>query len=196
MTRKLPILPTIMVLVVVAILVRLGFWQIQRLHERDASVARFVQVENLPGAVAWPRKGDRDAIGAALYRRSSFTCAKVVGRRDTAGRSDRNQPGWAHMATCKLAGGGEAEVGLGWSRQPEGPPWNGGAVTGYVEPAGSYARLIASPPQAGLEALERPDPNDLPNSHLSYAIQWFFFAFAALLIYALALRKMWRSDQN
>ena len=57
-------------------------------------------------------------------------------------------------------------------------------------------RLIASPPQAGLGQLAAPDPDAVsttPMGHLSYAIQWFAFATIALVIYALALRKKWRS---
>ncbi|HNJ47416.1 MAG TPA: SURF1 family protein, partial [Novosphingobium sp.] len=30
---------------------------------------------------------------------------------------------------------------------------------------------------------------DIPNNHLSYAVQWFLFAATALVIYGLALRK-------
>ena len=52
----------------------------------------------------------------------------------------------------------------------------------------------AAPPQAGLEQLAAPDPNDLPNNHLMYAGQWFFFALTALVIYVLALRKRWRGQ--
>jgi surfeit locus 1 family protein len=33
----------------------------------------------------------------------------------------------------------------------------------------------------------------LPNNHLMYAGQWFFFALTALVIYVLALRKKRRS---
>ena len=51
------------------------------------------------------------------------------------------------------------------------------------------ARLVADPPVAGLGANARPDPSDIPNNHLAYAVQWFLFAFTALVIYALALRK-------
>ena len=44
-------------------------------------------------------------------------------------------------------------------------------------------------PLAGLEPLAAPDPRDLPNNHLAYAGQWFFFALTALVIYILALRR-------
>jgi surfeit locus 1 family protein len=42
---------------------------------------------------------------------------------------------------------------------------------------------------AKLQPNARPDPNDIPNNHLSYAVQWFLFALTALVIYGLALRK-------
>ena len=68
--------------------------------------------------------------------------------------------------------------------------WNGGRVEGtYLANRVKGPRLIADPPLAGLEANAKPDPNDIPNNHLSYAVQWFLFALTALVIYALALRK-------
>jgi surfeit locus 1 family protein len=69
-------------------------------------------------------------------------------------------------------------------------PWAGGKVTGWIAPG---PKLIADPAQAGLAANARPDPNDIANNHLAYAVQWFFFAFVALVIYAIALRKRWRA---
>jgi len=48
---------------------------------------------------------------------------------------------------------------------------------------------VASPSQAGLTQLALPDPGDLPNNHLSYAMQWFFFALSAVTVYVLALRR-------
>ena len=43
----------------------------------------------------------------------------------------------------------------------------------------------ASPP---LQPSAPPSIGDIPNNHLGYAFQWFFFAAAALVIYLLALR--------
>ena len=54
--------------------------------------------------------------------------------------------------------------------------------------------VVADPPLAGLEASATPDPHDLPNNHLAYAGQWFFFAVTALVIYWLALRRRWRDQ--
>jgi cytochrome oxidase assembly protein ShyY1 len=92
----------------------------------------------------------------------------------------------AHVADCLLTGGGKARVVLGWSRDPAPAQWRGGEVMGVIAPG---PRLIADPPLAGLAPSARPDPADIPNNHLSYAVQWFLFAATALVIYALALRK-------
>lgn len=62
-------------------------------------------------------------------------------------------------------------------------------VDGVIAPG---PRLVADPAAAGLVPLAKPDPRDLPNNHLSYAVQWFLFALTALVIYALALRRRWR----
>jgi surfeit locus 1 family protein len=83
---------------------------------------------------------------------------------------------------------------LGWSRSPEPAQWPGGEVAGVLlaQPKGKFD-IIADPPLAGLEANARPDPADIPNNHLAYAVQWFLFAGVALVIYALALRKRMRA---
>ena len=184
--RRLPLLPTILVAAAVALMVALGVWQLRRAEWKGDMIARYADAESLP-AVSWPRSAaEREA---ALYRPSSFTCVRVLAMRETAGRSAGGQSGWAHVANCRLVEGDQAEVALGWSAAPTPPAWSGGRATGTVAPAGEGARLVADPPQAGLEPLARPDPAALPNNHLSYAGQWFFFAITALVIYAMALRR-------
>jgi surfeit locus 1 family protein len=84
-------------------------------------------------------------------------------------------------------------VQAGWSRDPTPPQWDGGPVSGLIAPnSEGFARLIVDPPIAGLEASAAPDPADLPNNHLAYAGQWFFFALTALVIYVLAIRRRQR----
>ena len=86
---------------------------------------------------------------------------------------------------------------LGWSEAPTPAKWNGGTIQGVVGPGrNGEARLIAAPQLNGLAANAVPDPNDIPNNHFSYAIQWFLFAGTALVIYALALRKRWRAEKS
>ena len=103
-----------------------------------------------------------------------------------AGTSLRGEKGLAQRATCLLADGTTARVDIGFSRRPEPAEWDGGSVVGIIAPGG---RIVATEPLAGLEPLAAPDPRDLPNNHLAYAGQWFFFALTALVIYILALRR-------
>ena len=62
-------------------------------------------------------------------------------------------------------------------------------MTGRITRYGTGVRLVADPPLAGLAANAAPDPRELPDNHLAYAFQWFFFAMTALVIYFLALRR-------
>jgi surfeit locus 1 family protein len=186
--RRIPIVPTLLVLAAVAEMVHLGFWQIDRLHEKEALLASYAQAQQQPQLAPWPRTDDEAT--RSLYRRSAVTCVRVTERSAMAGRNTRDEAGLAQTAQCSLAGGGSAKVVLGWSRQPvAGREWRGGAVVGTIAPG---PRLVADPPLAGLEANERPDPSEIPNNHLSYAVQWFLFALTALVIYAVALRRRLR----
>lgn len=184
----IPLLPTLLVAAAALTMIALGIWQLRRAETKEALLARYAAVETTAAMVTWPR--DEAGREASLYRRSRVACERVLERRMTAGRNAADEPGWAQVARCALDGGGEAEVVLGWSLAPQPVPWAGGVAEGIVAPAGRHgARLVADPPLAGLIANAAPDPGDLPNNHLAYAVQWFFFAATAVTIYAIALRK-------
>ncbi len=187
MIRRIPIVPTLVVAAAVAMMIALGVWQLGRAQWKEGLLASYRQAEHISAETPWPHNDQ--AAEAALYRRSRFTCDQVLERRTTAGTSAEGRKGLSHIARCSLSGGGEAEVALGWSYDLAEPDWVGGEVTGIVAPG---PRLVAAPPQAGLQSLAPPDPGDLPNNHLSYAGQWFFFALTAAVIYVLALRKRWK----
>ena len=192
--RKLPLVPTLVLLAAAATMVALGVWQLQRAQWKEDLLGRFRQAQAMSSAVEWP---DSPAeYERALYRHARITCAEVTGMDATAGRSAEGQAGWAHVAHCRLRDGGEAVVAIGWSQDPRSPEWSGGEVGGFIGPAGKGVRLVAAPAQAGLQQLAAPDPNDVPNNHLAYAFQWFFFAITALAIYWLALRRKWREGEG
>jgi len=183
--RPIPLIPTFLVLVAVAVMVSLGFWQLRRLHEKEALLAHYAGAKGAAQEVAWPR--DRAGQEDLLYRRARLDCATVTGHSSIAGRNDKDQSGAAQTADCTLADGTRALVVLGWSRLPMAAGgWEGGPVHGIVAPG---PRLVATPPLAGLEANAIPDPSEIPNNHFAYAIQWFLFAATALVIYTLALMK-------
>ncbi|MEL7190634.1 MAG: SURF1 family cytochrome oxidase biogenesis protein, partial [Pseudomonadota bacterium] len=112
------------------------------------------------------------------------------------------QAGFAHRYTCHvvspfdyLDGPGPTVItygDIGWSRSAKQPDFEGGMVEGTLVRIGNRFKVVASKPSAGLQPLAKPDPNDLPNNHLAYAGQWFFFALTALVIYGFALRSRLR----
>lgn len=184
MIRRIPIFATLVVLAAVAAMIALGFWQMRRLHEKEALLARYAAARSMSAELEWTSAG---IAQDQLYRRARLACTEVTGRSSIAGRSAAGIPGMAQTAWCTLPGGGHARVVLGWSVQPTaGTTWAGGEVRGVLAPG---PRLVADPPVAGLDANALPDPSEIPNNHLSYAIQWFFFAATALVIYGLALAK-------
>lgn len=192
MTRRIPIVATIVVAAAVLTMIALGVWQLQRKEWKEGLIARYQAAEAMSADIPWPATpADNDK---ALFRHSRFDCAEVTRMSANSGRSAAGESGWAHVAHCRLANGSDAAVALGWSRDPAAPTWNGGEVTGFVAPSGDSVRLVASPAQAGLAQLATPDPGDLPNNHFAYAIQWFIFALTAVVIYVLALRKRWRAS--
>ncbi len=193
MIRRIPIFPTLIVLIAVGIMIQLGFWQLDRRAWKEALIARYDVAVEMSSEVPWPT--DRAGIDAALFRRSSLDCVATGNPSAISGRNDKDEAGWAHLIGCTQSDGSNVDVVLGWSLDPKPSSWSGGKVIGLIAPGGKQgARLLASPPLAGLEPNAMPDPGSLPNNHLSYAVQWFLFAGAALLIYGLALRKRLAGD--
>jgi surfeit locus 1 family protein len=185
LVRRLPVLPTIVVLVAVGIMIRLGLWQLDRLQEKEALLEHYASGTASDELVAWP--DNEEEAEERLYRRTRLDCASVGSRSAIAGKNVRGEAGVAQVATCNIADGGKALVALGWSSDPAAAiAWQGGEVTGIIAPG---PRLIADPPLGGLEANAVPDPSEIPNNHLAYAVQWFLFALVALVIYGLAVRK-------
>ena len=192
MTRNIPVLATIVVALAVATMIALGFWQLDRMGQKEAQLARYERAQAVSSQVEWPSEAAE--VEGALYRYSQVDCTRVLAIDTVAGRNSLGESGWAHVAQCQLAGGGTAAVALGWARAPVTPQWQGGQVSGFVGPYRGGAKLVASPPQAGLQQLAPPNPGDVPNNHLSYAVQWFLFALTAVVVYVLALRGRWRTS--
>ncbi|HWK42978.1 MAG TPA: SURF1 family cytochrome oxidase biogenesis protein [Croceibacterium sp.] len=190
MIRRVPLLPTLVVAAAVALMIGLGVWQLQRAEWKAALLANYRQAQTLSASVPWPRS--REAMEHSLFRWSELSCDRVLSQRVTAARSALGENGVAQIFRCAIGGGGQAEVALGWSQPTAQVNWAGGKVSGVIAPGGEFHGILqaGSPPEA-LQQLAPPDPADVPNNHLAYAGQWFFFALTALVIYILALRKRW-----
>ncbi len=183
-----------LVALALATMIGLGIWQLQRKGEKEALLARYEAAAGL-AAVAWPSVPDPDNL--PLFRKSVLMCIKVVGWQSVSGTNDAGEAGFAHVASCQTGGaeGPGAKVAIGWSPRPDNPEWQGGAVNGIIAPdKPQLIKLVAADAIDGLQKLAAPSPEQIPNNHLLYAIQWFIFAAAAAIIYVLAVRKRWRAD--
>ena len=197
----MPLLPTIIVALAVATMIGLGLWQL--LDRRPKKLAYIAQLSANPSKppVAFPRLPD-DSL---LFRRTRGLCVEPTGIR-TQGAGSR---GFRLIAECRTGGaeGPGMAVQLGTTRDPNLKlDWPGGEVTGYISHAPDQRSALASlfdrtpqrmmlvgdRPPAGLTANPPPDVSAVPNPHLSYAFQWFFFALSAAVIYVLALRRRTR----
>lgn len=183
MNARVPIIPTIFVLAAVATMIALGIWQLSRKSEKEELLARYEAAADAEEAVVFPLSGEGEDV---LFRRSQVACAGVTGIEAVSGTSANGQKGWVQRAICAVSPNASVTVDLGYSRDLAKPAFTGGIITGVIA---SGPRLVADPPVAGLQPMAKPDPGDLPNNHLAYAGQWFFFALTALVIYVLALRR-------
>lgn len=196
MTRRLPVWPTLIVAAAVAVMLGLGVWQLQRAAWKGALLDRYAGASSLP-PIAWPNMPPSDEA-LPLFRRASGLCLRPVATRTTSGQNRAGEGGYAFIADCTTGAEGPGmSVAIGWSKNPQARyDWKGGPVSGVVAPdSRTRMRLVADRAPAGLEPLNPPSLDAIPNNHLFYAIQWFFFAAVALLIYALALRGKWAATK-
>jgi cytochrome oxidase assembly protein ShyY1 len=190
MIRRLPILPTLIVLAAVAVMIALGVWQLQRAHWKDGLIAQYQHAEKLP-PLTWPTAPvAKEKL--PLFRPATGMCNKPIGQRAVAGENRAGDPGYAHIVDCSTGAEGPGmSVEVGWSKNPNAKVnWNGGPVSGVIAPdRRSGMRLVAASAPPGLEPSALPSLASIPNNHRSYAVQWFSFAVIALIIYGLAVRK-------
>ena len=198
MNRGLPVVPTILVVLVVAALVALGVWQLQRAKWKERLVASYAQAEKLP-PITWPTVPLR-SVDPLLFRHATGLCLRPVGRRAQAGENLAGEPGYVHILDCQTGAEGPGmSVELGWSKDPNAKiNWRGGLVSGIIVPdRRSRIRLIAASAPPGLMTSAPPPPTGAisPGRHRGYAATWFSLAAIALIIYGLAVRKRLREER-
>lgn len=205
--KRFPIFSTLIVGAAVATMIALGLWQLDRRAEKAALLALYRANLTQP-AMAFPKTAP--VADAALFRRSALMCLEVTGWKTEAGRSIQGASGYRWIAACRTgAEGPGALVDMGVARNPSvRPTWSGGPISGRISTEPSHMSLfdrlggkqevlrpmlIATMPAAGLAASAPPSPEDVPNNHLAYAVQWFLFASIAAIIYLIALRRRMRA---
>ena len=197
MTKRIPIIPTIIVVIAVAILIRLGFWQLHRAHVNEQLLAQYAAASKLP-PMAFPTAPTKGP--PPLFRWATGFCQHVVGHRALAGENRSGDTGFVQIVDCATGTEGAGmSVQVGWSQDPNAKvTWNGGPVTGVIVPDRLHRiRLVAASAPPGLQPSALPSIETAvpvtPAGNRSYALQWFAFGAIAALIYGLALRKRWRS---
>jgi cytochrome oxidase assembly protein ShyY1 len=195
-TRRLPIIPTIVVLIAVAIMIGLGFWQIRRSHENEQLLAQYQAAANLP-PIAYPTAQQSGPL--PLFRWATGFCPRIVSHRAAEGRNRSGEVGWAQIVDCASGPPGQGmSVEVGWSRDPNAKVnWSGGPVSGVIVRDRLHRiRLVAASAPPGLEPAGLPSAETAvlvtPSRNRFYALQWFSFAAIALFIYGLALWKRMR----
>ena len=194
--KRVPILATLVVAAAVLTMIGLGIWQIQRAGWKERLLAQYAAAESMPAVDLDPLLDGR-ALPDLSFRRALATCsAQNVVPDVRAGRSAADVPGQAYYVPCRPGAAGIAgriRVNAGWADRPDAARRLSlaGIVAGrlsVVEPDGPVTLTAASaaPP---LAPSAPPSLESIPNNHRLYAVQWFLFAAAALVIYILALRR-------
>jgi surfeit locus 1 family protein len=205
-TKRWPVIPTLLVLAAVAVMIALGVWQLQRKSEKEMLIALFQRNMAMSSLVTYPELPPVE--DRFLYRKSSVVCLEPVRWDPRSGTDRKGRSGIRMIADCRTGAEGPGvlvDVGIG--DDFASPKWSGGTVQGTIVPGPEQptvierltgnatparAMLIADTPIAGLRASAVPSADDTPNNHLAYAVQWFLFAAAALVIYILAVRRRLR----
>lgn len=201
--HRWPVIPTIFVLCAVAVMIALGVWQLQRKGEKEALIALYERNMAMSSLVTYPKLPP--VPDAMLFRKSSVVCLEPVRWDPRSGTDRKGRSGIRMIADCRTGAEGPGVlVDVGISDDFTPPKWAGGTVQGTVVPGPEQstliqrltgrgvparAMLVADAPVQGLRASEVPSGADVPNNHLAYAVQWFIFAAAALIIYILAVRR-------
>ncbi len=189
--RRLPLLPTLLVLVAVPVMIGLGVWQLQRADWKEALLVRLAT--NMQAPVV-----DKPAVFAGRedelsFRRVSTTCREVRPWQPSAARAVTGAAGYRQAIWCSEGQGDPVIVSLGVALDPStrvAVP-AGTAFIGPLVPRGSQPSflLVAETPVPPLAKEAPPTPESIPNNHMAYALQWFFFAATLLAIYVIYLRR-------
>lgn len=203
-------IPLLAAVIVAAVCVRLGLWQLDRREERqarNATIALAFREPPVPAEIA-----ARDSM--RRFRRVSVTGRWDYGREVTvSGRTRNGSPGVHVLTPTILEDGTEIVVNRGWVYSPDArtielAKWNEGSeanLVGYVDEPPSALRdssasmyvVALADSGATAEPPDRPARLHAPafadeGPHLNYAVQWFSFAAIALIGTPLVVRKQRR----
>ena len=139
--KRIPILATLVVCAAIAVMIKLGLWQLQRADEKNALLARYAVAAKLP-EMAYPAVPAGDDL---LFRRAGGLCLEPLTHQVEGGLNAKGDAGWRHIVSCRTGAEGPGlTVDIGWSRQFDiVPVWKGGQVHGVISRQPDHRSLIA-----------------------------------------------------
>jgi len=200
--KRLPLIPTIVVAAAVLTMTALGLWQLRRAEWKERLLAQYAAAASMPAVDLDPLLERSGPLPPLAFRRALVTChADNVRPEVRAGRSAGDSVGQAYLIPCRPGATGLAgrlRINAGWANRPDAARRL--SVSGIV--AGRLGAVEADGPIVLTAATAVPplapsapaSIESIPNNHLVYAWQWFFFAAAAAIIYVLALRGRRKRD--
>lgn len=205
-------LPLVLAVIIAAVCVRLGLWQLERLDQRRARNAAIASGFRAPPIGAESAATSSDS--GLRFRRVIASGHWNYGREGViAGRTRNGSPGVNIVTPMTLSDGRtEILVNRGWVYSPDArsvdlAQWHEGArgqFVGYIdEPppslraADDVLYVVALADSAAVTEPNRParlspPPFDDEGPHLNYAVQWFSFAAIALIGTPLVVRRQRR----
>jgi surfeit locus 1 family protein len=201
--KGIPLIPTLLVGLACAAMIALGVWQLERRGEKAGLLTLYRANLNKP-EINLPNLGP--VADAVMFRKTTALCLSVKAWQVEGGRSSTGRTGFRWIAECSTGAEGPGLIAdMGVAQDPKAKPvWTGGTVSGRITREPDHGSLIgklfgaskvlrpmivAETAPAGLLPSQPPDPDEVPNNHLAYAVQWFLFSAIAALIYVLALRR-------
>jgi len=206
--KRLPIFPTLLTLVMLATLITLGVWQLQRLEWKNALISRLEAARTQP--LLEPADFRKAMAGetSIQYRRAEVPCSPgtVLPYDLKGGSSLTGTSGYLILVSCRPnSKSPDIVVVAGWTMRPDAArvPVKVDTVFRGIIIEHPYGDAKARPqfmliPESAVPPLQRsrvPTPVDLPNNHLSYAGQWFGLAIVLATIYGLWMRRRYISEK-
>lgn len=209
-TRRFPWAATLLTLMMVPVLVALGLWQLERREWKATLKAELAAAPGLPPVTA---QGFAAALadGTSLqYRLAALDCRPgMVKPYDLkGGESAAGQSGFLVLVDCgdpalRHGDGPGVVVVAGWNQRPDlttpvtvDTRFEGLIIDRPYGDAPGRPQYMVIPHTAvpPLAPSLTPAPADLPDNHLSYAIQWFSFATILMVIYGIWLRRYYKTQ--
>jgi surfeit locus 1 family protein len=205
--RRIPIFPTLLTIVMLAVLVSLGVWQLQRREWKAALIAQLeaAQTQPLLQPVDFLRAMQGEA--SVQYRRAELPCSpgRVLPYDLKGGSSLSGVSGYLVLVSCRPNRKPPDIVAVaGWTQRPDAAAvelvvdtvFRGTIIERPYGDAPTRPQFMLIPDTAvpPLERSRMPTPADLPDNHLSYAGQWFGLAGVLIIIYGLWLRGRLRGE--